>query len=102
MPPLWVFFTDTNPKGVQGTHPTLSQRMGKDGAPASSYSVLSGLADLRGLRYFQQLAAVHVINVTIYGNIRGHEWMLADPSHVVAHALGLVFDGEPLDEFTGA
>src|ERR1700693_2395376 len=53
------------------------------------------------LLHFVKPAGLHVVDVAMDGDTFRHQGMGLEALHVIAHALRLIFDGEPLDEFAG-
>src|SRR3954451_22486319 len=57
-----------------------------------------GSPEGRGLRHLDEAACRDLIDVAVNRDITRNEGMASDPLHVDGHALGLLADGQPVDE----
>ena len=53
-------------------------------------SRLTRLTCRRGFRYLYELPGFHVVDVAVYRNVIGHQWVVSDTQNILDDALGVI------------
>src|SRR6266478_9433235 len=76
------------------------KRQGKKGVRCQaprSVSSLPRLTSGRGFRNFYEFSRFHVVDIAVYRNVIGNQWVASDPDDILDHALRVVGECYPVD-----